>query len=239
MTLIEEMSGLTQQQIEDIEKLTLRWIFQATLDFGMQAHEVFLNSPDDVQDIAEDVTREILDRLPGFNVQQRIYGKMDYKKARYVILPDQIVRQALFVDAKAEKDRRTATLQMSQISMEVRQNRAGRVIKEIGFLPHVCVYSDKQYLTTTAFIHFFYEDTNHRHHLRLATIFCVPNGKLQDRYNPSPDDGIWLAGRDAPTRGEDFRVRIGFSMLTTKSAWRVQRVEYGEKIKKCSATWRV
>ena len=84
----KEPSHLSEDEIEEIEELTLRWIFQAILDFGMEAHDIFLNSPDSVKDIAEDITRELLDRLPGFNVQQRIYGTVDYKKARYIILPE-------------------------------------------------------------------------------------------------------------------------------------------------------
>ena len=53
------LSNLDSDEIEEIEKLTLRWVFQAVLDFGMEAHEVFLKSPDNVKDIAEDITREI------------------------------------------------------------------------------------------------------------------------------------------------------------------------------------
>ena len=66
---------LSLSDIETIEELTSRWIFQAVYDFGMEAYEIFLNSPDSVKDIAEDITRELLDRLAGFNVQQRIYLK--------------------------------------------------------------------------------------------------------------------------------------------------------------------
>lgn len=54
-----------------LRKLTLRWIFQAVSDFGMEAHIIFLKSPDNVQDIAEDITRELLDRLSGFNDSAR------------------------------------------------------------------------------------------------------------------------------------------------------------------------
>lgn len=107
---------LSMDEIEEIEKLTLRWVFQAVIDFGIEAHEIFLKSPDSVKDIAEDITRELLDRLSGFNVQQRIYGTVDYKKARYVILPEQTVRQALFIDSKAEKENRSATIQTLFIS---------------------------------------------------------------------------------------------------------------------------
>ena len=131
MTTREDLSALSPDEIEAVEKLTLRWVFQATLDFGMEAHEIFLKSPDDVKDIAEDITRELLDRLPGHNVPQRIFGTVDYKKARYIILPDQTIRQALFVDSKAEKSNATATIQMSQSSMMIRQQRGGR---EVGLL---------------------------------------------------------------------------------------------------------
>ena len=116
---------LSLNEIEEIEKLTLRWIFQAIYDFGIEADEIFHKSPDRVKDIAEDITRELLDRLAGFNTQERVYGTVDYKKARYVILPDQTVRQALFIDSKAEKENRTATIQMSQTSICVRQKRSG------------------------------------------------------------------------------------------------------------------
>ena len=59
----KEPHDLASEQIEEIEKLTLRWIFQAVSDFGMEAHVIFLKSPDNVQDIAEDITREALRKL--------------------------------------------------------------------------------------------------------------------------------------------------------------------------------
>ena len=39
----KDPDNLSLDDIERIEKLTLRWIFQAVLDFGMEAHEIFLN----------------------------------------------------------------------------------------------------------------------------------------------------------------------------------------------------
>lgn len=145
MTLIENISRLSHEQIENIEKLILRWVFQAVWDFGMEAHEIFLKSPDDVKDVAEDITRELLDRLPGYNIQQRIFGTVDYKRARYIILPDQLVRQALFVDSKAEKENRTATIQMSQTSMRVRHIRANVPVGEAGRLPAISIYNDNSF----------------------------------------------------------------------------------------------
>ncbi|NLI14630.1 SfiI family type II restriction endonuclease [Pelotomaculum propionicicum] len=228
---------LSLDEIEEIEKLTLRWVFQAVYDFGMEAHEIFLKSPDSVKDIAEDITRELLDRLSGFNVQQRVYGTVDYKKARYVILPERTVRQALFIDSKAEKENRSATIQMSQTSMWIRQRRSGNEINEKGLLPEISEYGGKNYLTTTCLIHFMYDDDNNVHHLKEVTIAAIPNGRLQDTYNPTFDDGIWLVGRNAPSRGEDFRVRVSFSKLKEKSAWRIQTLTYEENIKECKGLW--
>jgi len=113
----KEPDTLSLDELELIGKLTLRWIFQAVLDFGMEAREIFHKSPDSVKDIAEDITRELLDRLSDFNVQKRVYRTVDYKKARYTILPEETVRQALFIDSKAEKENRSATVQMSQTSL--------------------------------------------------------------------------------------------------------------------------
>ena len=228
---------LSLSEIEAIEKLTLRWVFQAVYDFGIEAFEIFRKSPDSVKDIAEDITRELLDRLSGFNVQERVYGTVDYKKARYVILPNQTVRQALFIDSKAEKENRTATIQMSQTSMCVRQNRSGVDVDEKGFLPEISEYGGKSYLTTTCLIHFKYYDNEDIHHLREVTIAAIPNGKLQATYNPTVDDGFWLAGRNAPKLGEDFRVRVGLSKLKDKASWRVQKLIYDQQRKECLGSW--
>jgi len=238
MSLTDDINRLPLDEIEAIEKLTTRWIFQAVKDFGKEAFEIFFYSPDDVKDVAEDITREILDRLQGFNVpSQRIFGTVDYKKARYIILPEKMVRQALFVDSKAEKSSRTATLQMSQTSLTIKQRRGNTSKEGKGTLQPISIYGEKQYLTTTAFLHFFYEDIDEKHHLREITIFSLPNGFLQEKYNPSSDDSIWLAGRNAPSRGEDFRVRVCFNKLKQKAAWRVQKVTYDRETHDCQGDW--
>lgn len=231
-------SNLSLSEIKQIEKFTLRWLFQSVVDFGNEAHSIFLNSPDEVKDVAEDVTRELLDRLPGFNVRQRIFGTVDYKRARYVILPEQITRQALFVDSKAEKANSSATIQMSQTSMRVRQRRSGEEIDTKGFLPEISEYSSEEYLTTTALIHYKYDDkASNNHLLNEVTLAIIPNGKLQNLYNPDVDDNIWNAGRNAPTLAEDFRVRLNFRKLKEKSTWRVQRVHYDARTESCTGEW--
>jgi hypothetical protein len=238
MGIIENVGGLSWDQIEDIEKLTMRWLFQAVLDFGFDAYDIFYNSPDDVKDVAEDITRELLDRLPGYNVPQRIFGTVDYKRARYIILPEHLIRQALFVDSKAEKSCRTATIQMSQTSMKIRQIRGDRQVEEQGLLQTISKYGGHQYLTTTALLHYHYDDDSHqRHKLSQVTLASIPNGMLQDRYNPDMHHTIWLAGRNAPSLGELFRVRLSFSALKKACTWRVQRVSYDESGRMCIGTW--
>lgn len=226
MSIIGNVAALSHGEIENIEKLTLRWLVQATLDFGYESHEVFYYSPDNAKDVAEDITREILDRLQGYNLAKRIFGTVDYKKARYVILPDQIVRQALFVDSKAEQSNSTATLQITQTSMEIRQIRGGVPVSVAGRLPAVYVHGGEEYLTSTLFLHYFYEDVDSKHVLKDITICCVPNGMLQSRYNPDAERGFWVAGRNAPSRGEEFRVRVNFQKLKQMAPWRVQKIRF-------------
>jgi hypothetical protein len=236
MHLIEHIDKLSSNDIERIERLTLRWIFQAAYDFGSEAHEIFRRSRDDVEDVAEDVTRELLDRLPGHNIPRRIFGTVDYKKYRYIILPELLVRQTLFVDSKAEKSANNATLQMSQTSLHVRQKRGDREIDESGLLPSI--YNDEgvNLLTTTAFIHFNYKTTQEAYRLLSATLICLPNGLLQEKYNPDVEHGFWRVGRNAPTRGEDFRVRVSFQALANLAPWRVQKLEY-DAIGRCAGQW--
>jgi len=235
---IKEASTLTQEEVEEIEKLSLRWMYQAVLDFGFTTWDIFRQSPDDVQDVAEDITRELLDALSGYRINQRILGNVDYRKARYVLLPHQTVRQALFVDSKAEKSKRTGTMQMSQLSLRVLQMRAGQVVNEPGILQNISVYGGTQFLTTTMLLHYYYQDDPAGNHfLETVTLAAVPNGLLQEKYNPDADDTIWLAGRNAPTLGEDFRVRLSFERLQEKARWRVQHIHYLPTTSSITSSW--
>ncbi len=111
-------------------------------------------------------------------------------------------------------------------------------VNEKGFLPEISEYGGKNYLTTTCLIHFkYHDDSEGIHHLSEVTLVAIPNGKLQNRYNPTVDDRIWLAGRNAPTRGEDFRVRVSFSRLEAKAKWRIQRLIYNQESQECIGSW--
>ena len=213
-------------RLEEIEKASLRLVTQAILDFREVAADLFGHEKDLPQDFGEDVTREALDRMGVSRIDQRIYGKIDYKRARYVFHPEYAIRQALLVDSKAEKPGGAgqARLQTAQTSMRIRQVRAGVTLDVPGTLPTVLSLSHGNFLTTTIFVKYTYESTATGNILRHMTIAALPNGLLQDRYNPHAGDNIWNAGPDAPTLGENFRVRLVFAKLSTKKPWRVQRV---------------
>ena len=151
------------------------------------------------------------------------------KKAIYVFLPN-AQPVALMLDSKAEKANgdRTATIQMSQTSMRVRMHRAGTIMDELGGLEQVIVRGDKELYVVTVIAKYVYEETTTSQELRRIIVACIPNGALQEHYNPSADDGIWLAGRNAPTLGEDFRVRLSYRHLSAKAGWRVQEVNLND-----------
>lgn len=213
-------------RLEEIEKASLRLVVQALYDYRETAVEIFQQESDLVADIGEDITREALDKMGMARIDQRLFGKIDYKRARYLFHPDYALKQALFVDSKAEKTagQRTATLQTSQFSLTVRQIRANQPIEVPGNLPAILSVRDESYLTTTIFVKYNYDETAASNQLRSITVAALPNGLLQTRYNPSVEDGIWLAGRNAPTRGELFRVRLSFPLLKSKRNWRVQTI---------------
>lgn len=213
-------------RLEEIERVSLRLVTQALLDYRVVAAEIFREEGDLVADIGEDITREALDLMGMPRINQRLFGKIDYKRACYVFHPDYAIKQALFVDSKAEKTggQATATLQTSQLSMTVRQVRSGEEVEVPGKLPTVLVLKDESYLTTTMFVKYNYAIVDGSNVLRSITVAAVPNGMLQNRYNPTSDDTIWVAGRNAPSLGEVFRVRLSFSRLRSKAPWRVQKI---------------
>ncbi len=213
--------------LEGIERASTRLVTQAIVDFRDEASAIFGRERDLPQDFAEDITREALDQMGVSRIPQRLYGKIDYKRARYVFHPDYALRQALFVDSKAEKTSgaSTATLQTAQTSMKIMHVRAGSAVEVQGTLEPVIQTEIGNFLSTTIFVKYNYdEDAAGSKALESITIACVPHGFLQGRYNPDAENTFWRAGRNAPSLGEAFRVRAVFRLLAERAAWRVQRV---------------
>ncbi len=200
-------------------------VVQALMDYRQQALTIFREETDKPQDIAEDVTREALELMGVPRLNERLYGKVDIKKAIYVFLP-RAQPVALMVDSKAEKANgdRTATIQMSQTSMRVKMKRSGAITDVEGGLEPVITRGDRSLYVATVVAKYAYVESEEAQELKRLIVACIPSGLLQDRYNPNADDGIWLAGRNAPSRGEDFRVRLNYRSLAEKASWRVQEI---------------
>lgn len=213
-------------RLEEIERASLRLVTQALYNYRATAQEIFQEESDLAADIGEDITREALDRLGMSQIDQRLFGKVDYKRACYLFHPDYAIKQALFVDSKAEKvsGQRTATLQTSQLSLSILQIRAGQEVRVPGRLPTVITVKGDSYLTTTLFVKYNYAAREGKNELRTITVAALPNGMLQQKYNPAATDNIWGSGRDSPKRKEKFRVRLSFPKLKGRANWRVQKI---------------
>jgi hypothetical protein len=210
--------------IEQIEKASTRFVAQAIALFRDQAVSIFAAEKDLQADIGEDITAEALDSLGMSRMAQRVFGKMDYKRARYIFEPDYAIRQVLLVDSKAEKAADVARLQTSQTSMRIRQQRGGKNVDEPGKVPKVVVIANVPFITTTIFVKYVYGQIDAANVLKKIVVACCPNGFLQDYYNPTPADTIWTGGPNSPKRGEAFRTRLSFSRLKAKRKWRVQTI---------------
>ena len=216
---------MRSEEIEYLEQSVMSLVVQAMRDYWDEAVTIFQEETDQPQDIAEDLTREAIATMGVSGTQDRLYGKVDVKKAIYAFLPD-ATPVALMLDAKAEKDNgnRTATIQMSQTSMRVRLKRQGANLDESGKLETTIQRGKRIYRVVTIIAKFVYEEDSTNRKLHRIIVACIPSGDLQDTYNPTASDTIWLVGRDAPTLGEDFRVRISYAKLAKKAAWRIQHI---------------
>lgn len=213
-------------RLEEIEKASLRLVVQAVYNFRGTAQDIFVKEKDKPEDKAEDATREALDLIGVSRIPERLFGKMDYKRARYIFHPQYAVKQALFVDSKAEMGNATsARINITQTTMRVRQVRRGESFDLPGLLRTVTEAGGEKFLTTTIFVKYDYRDIGTlQHSISRILVAAVPNGMLQDRYNPSTADGIWQVGPDSPSRGEKFRTRLSFGGLKRKCRWRVQTI---------------
>ena len=210
-------------RIELVEKAAFSLVVKALEEYKGEAAEIFAAEEDLPQDIAEDIVREAIDNLGVSRIKERLYGKVDVKKAIYLFLPEAIP-VALMVDAKAEKNGKTATIQMSQTTMTVKIKRNGKDMVENGKLDTEFLRTKQRLHVVTIIIKFEYKESDRQYKLNNIILSCIPSGKLQDRYNPNSNDGIWRLGRDSPKRGEDFRIRLSFPELKKKAPWRVHRI---------------
>jgi Type II restriction enzyme SfiI len=231
-----DVDSLTLDQIELVEKISLRLAFQALVWFAPQAWDIFDRSPDDPQDIAEDVTREALGVFRGFSINERLFGTIDFKQARWLPMSFGLVPQALIVDSKAKRAYENARLdlQMSQVSMDVLLESKKeplqpllRTAMELRFEGGLV----KKAITTVITAHYSYDIKPAGlvgDRLQRIIVAAVPNGLLKERYSPSRQRTIFGVGKQSSSRGEDPRVRIYYATLRSFAAWRVQEIVFAE-----------
>lgn len=211
-------------RLEGIEKASTRFVAQAVELFRTNAISIFAEEADLQADIGEDITTEALDSLGMSRMAQRVFGKMDYKRARFIFEADYAIRQVLLVDSKAEKTGAVARLQTSQTSMRIRQVRQGQTLDIPGTVPKVAVLGGVGFITTTVFVKYVYKKRDGKNSLKKIVVACCPNGFLQESYNPTAADTIWGGGPNSTKRGEAFRTRLKFKRLKEKRNWRVQNI---------------
>ena len=212
-------------EIEQVEQTAMEMVVTAIQEYLPDAVRIWRHERDAAQDIAEDITREALDQMGLSRAGRRLYGKVDFKRPVWVFSP-KATRCALFVDSKAEKGAYgVARLQISQTSLEVRMVRHDEEVLLPGSLGQEVQDGETRLLTVTIVVKYHYQEVGEARELKRVTIACLPNGALQEKYNPNPQDGIWKAGPDAQTLGEAFRMRLSFGDLEEKAAWRVRRLE--------------
>ena len=124
---------MTLNELELLERTTFEMVVRALSDYREQAANIFREETDKAQDIAEDVMREAIEAMGVSGFQERLYGKVDYKKAIYAFVPE-AQPVALMLDAKAEKGNGSATIQMSQTSMQIRYVGTNGPVNESGLL---------------------------------------------------------------------------------------------------------
>lgn len=108
--------------------------------------------------------------------------------------------------------------------MRIKQVRQRQQLDVPGTIPIVAVLKGVPFITTTIFVKYVYGTVDGANVLKKIIVACVPNGFLQDYYNPTVADTIWISGPNAPTRGEVFRTRLKFARLKAKANWRVQSI---------------
>ena len=212
-------------RIERIEQTVMELVVRALTDYYCRAVETFQYEKDLPQDIAEDVMREAVETMGVSKFHGRVYGKVDFKKALYAFVPEPCP-VALMLDAKAENsrdrtgERESVAIQLSQTSMTVmRRNRSGSSdISEQGELEQYINCENLKLLVVTIVAKYIHAMAGNERALLNIDVACIPNGILQEKYNPTPCDTIWLAGKASSN------VRLSYRRLRDKAPWRVRDI---------------
>ena len=249
--MIEDYRSLSSDQLEEIEKQTLRTLVQALQQYSSEAKDIFDNteapSQNEVIVLAEDLTQYALEVAEIYPINKRFAGFIDYKRARWLPTPYGLIPQVLLVDAKASKEGNRDTLQRSQLPMDadfrvrsqVHSMKAGVPLHQVldGINGPVTA------VTTTSLVHFYYEDVQHNltgkyRNLIAIYVLAIPHGSLKSKYNPDPDTTFFGQGKHSSAREEEPRIRVYFDRLRHACPWRLQELRYVEGEPYTQPFWR-
>ncbi len=259
--MLQDYRLLTDDQLEGLEKQTLRMIVQAVQEYSKEAREIFQSTPisgkkkqmeTELIVLAEDLVQYALEVAECYPINKRFAGFIDYKRVRWMPTPHGLIPQALLVDAKASTEDWRANLQQSQLPMAadftiVRGKRKGQLVHMEPVLPaHLPITAmsgnDLLAVTTTAFIQFHYKsltsNSSPYRTLHAMYILLVPHRKLKPRYNPNATTSFFGEGKHSPSREEEPRIRVYFNRLIAMCPWRVQTLKYTAPGEYTEPLWR-
>lgn len=235
----QDYENLTDEQLEQVEKQTLRMIVQALQEYSKEAKEIFertaATSKTEVIVLAEDLVQYALEVAETYPINKRFAGFIDYKRIRWLPTPFGLLPQALLVDAKASTENNRDTLQQSQLPMDADFESNGTPYQlKAGFPPHMdvgAVGGTLKAVTTSIFIHFHYTEVQQPapvfRELHSIYVLALPHGRLKPKYNPDANTTFFGQGKHSPARGEEPRIRVYFSRLRAMCPWRLQQLQYG------------
>src|SRR5438105_875863 len=124
--MLQDYRNLEPDELEALEKQTLRTIVQALQQYSREAKEIFDATPatseTEVIVLAEDLVQYALEVAECYPINKRFAGFIDYKRVRWLTTRSGIFPQVLLVDAKASTENNRDTLQQSQLPMDAEFN---------------------------------------------------------------------------------------------------------------------
>ncbi len=242
--MVQDYRLLTANEHELLEKATLRALVQALQDYSREGRQLFETTPapseSEVIVLAEDIVQYALEVAESYPINRRFAGFIDYKRVRWLSTTFGLVPQALLVDAKASTEDTRSSLQQSQLPMDadfaaIVGKKQTKVHLNAGVPPHLDMTGVDDIpmaaVTTSALVHFHYRTLNQsgpRYRELLAIyVMLLPHQRFKPKYNPTADLTFFGRGKDAPTLGENPRIRVYFSRLRRACPWRLQKLEYG------------
>ncbi|MBA4064087.1 MAG: hypothetical protein C0501_10320 [Isosphaera sp.] len=251
--MIQDYRLLDLDQLERLEKQTLRMVVQAVQEYSREAKDIFEHTPapseTEVIVLAEDIVQYALEVAECYPINKRFAGFIDYKRVRWMPTPEGLLPQALLVDAKASTEHNRITLQQSQLPMDAefatKSGTVGRLTA--GVPPHLPIRAhsgaDLVAVSTSAFILFHYSAVAGAAappYRTSSAIYLIqlPHQRLKPRYNPDPGVTFFGQGKHSPARGEEPRIRVYLGRLRAMCPWRLQVLRYGGPGGYTVPTWR-